>query len=233
VRAWGPGRAHRDQVTPRPRAKATCRGPKPRAGGPRSWGRGCAGAAPGPRRGERARAGATQGSGRAGGGVCAGEGGHAEVHRAGGTGRAGEGPPGLGKGRGLRHRASKGRAEGRGPPWPGEQGLRRGLAAARAGGHATTRHGDGLHAGAEGRRGMREGRRGRSLPWARRTAATAHRGSKQGQGDRVGERWKRERVVTLFLIHGCAGKGSGGGACIGGVGAVGQARAGLGRVGPG
>jgi hypothetical protein len=30
--------------------------------------------------------------------------------------------------------------------------------------------------------------------------------------ERVGERRKRERVVSLFLDHGCVGKGSGGGA---------------------
>jgi hypothetical protein len=45
----------------------------------------------------------------------------------------------------------------------------------------------------------------------------------------VGERRKRERVVSLFLDHGCAGKGSVGGARMGGGGL--GARAGLGRAG--
>jgi hypothetical protein len=54
-------------------------------------------------------------------------------------------------------------------------------------------------------------------------AATAHRGSKRGQGERVGERRKRERVVTLFLVPGCTGKGSGGGGAHGGQQRLGHA----------
>jgi hypothetical protein len=78
------------------------------------------------------------------------------------------------------------------------------------------RHGEGLRTGAGRRRGRREGRRRRSLPRARQTATTAHRGSKRGQVERVGERRKRETVVALFLFLGCVGKGNGGGARMGG-----------------
>jgi hypothetical protein len=45
--------------------------------------------------------------------------------------------------------------------------------------------------------------------------------------ERVGERRERERVVSLFLDHGCVGKGSGGGA-HGGPGGWARARVGLG-----
>jgi hypothetical protein len=44
--------------------------------------------------------------------------------------------------------------------------------------------------------------------------------------ERVGERRKRERAVSLFLDHGCAGEGGGGGGGVGGgwgAGAAGRA----------
>jgi hypothetical protein len=67
----------------------------------------------------------------------------------------------------------------------------------------------GVPCAGEGRMG--EGRRGRDLPRARRTATTAA----SVMQTRAGREWERggrgRGVVSLFLDHGCVGEGSGGG----------------------
>jgi hypothetical protein len=109
-----------------------------------------------------------------------------------GTSHAGEGPPGLGKVRGPRRRASKGRAEGRGPPWPGEEGLRRGPAAARAWGRHEPRRGRAAGAGeGQGAASLSEQGpcRGPRAAVAGRGGAAPGAGCRAGMGARHGSPW--------------------------------------------
>jgi hypothetical protein len=81
--------------------------------------------------------------------------------------------------------------------------------------------GDGGHEQGEGHAQGEEGSgRGRELTTGSTNGSNRSSSDPNEDRERLGERRKREGVVTLLLVPGCAGKGSGGGACMEGARAV-------------
>jgi hypothetical protein len=95
--------------------------------------------------------------------------------------------------------------------------MRQGRQGSRAEG-ATRQDGQGPGALCRGRKGGERGGRGEGEAYHRLDGRQQPlTGDPNESRERVGERRKRERVVSLFLDHGCAGKGNGGGGMHGAV----------------